>query len=277
MIKKILFFALVAILPCLVNGQTQLLSDTSLEATGVGGSDWATTSLNFGTVLCDAVCGVCGGPCAPHSGTWYAWFGGAGPAVAEEGTLTQSFNVITAGTGALNFWLMLPITGVPSDSLSAFLDGNMVWFKLGDDSVGYGNAYALVTIPLGAVAAGIHTIDWRGIESGTAATVFNVLIDDITVTVDAGTGISDYDFENGVTLYTNFEDHILNCAFDFTERTDLIIRINDMLGREVRSGKMQNVKKDYITFNTYGLTDGIYNVTFIKKGMVFTKQILIQE
>jgi hypothetical protein len=277
MIKKLLFFAIMAILPSLSNGQTQVLVDTSLEATGAGSSDWASTSTNFPTVLCDITnCGICGGPCGPHSGTYFAWFGGVGP-TGEQGTLTQSFNVTTAGIGSLNFWLILPLTGVSADSLSAFLDGNLVWFKLGDDSVGFGTAYAPVTVSLGNISTGIHTLEFSGIETGAAATVFNILIDDITITVDAGNGISDYDFENGVTLYTNYQDHILNCAFDFTERTDLIIRINDMLGREVRTGKMQNVKKDYITFNTYGLTGGIYNVTFIKKGMVFTKQILIQE
>ena len=90
MIKRLLFFAFMAILPCLSNGQTQVLADTSLEVTGAGGSDWASSSTNFGTVLCDVVsCGTCGGACGPHSGTYFTWFGGVSPVAFEEGTITQ--------------------------------------------------------------------------------------------------------------------------------------------------------------------------------------------
>jgi hypothetical protein len=278
MIKKLLFIALLATIPVLSNAQTQVLVDTSLEATGGGSSDWASTSVAFTTVLCSvADCGICGGPCAPHSGTYYAWFGGNGPITGEEGTLTQAFNVTATGNATLNFWLMLPITGIADDSLSAFIDGAMVWFKLGDDSAGFGTTYAPVSVQLGSLAAGIHTLEFRGIETGNASTVFNILVDDITISVDDGTGIADYDFENGVTLYANHQEHILNCAFDLPRATDLTVRISDMLGREKNITHMRNVKKDYVTFNTYGLADGVYNVTFIKKDMVFTKRVFIQQ
>ena len=273
MIKRLLTLALLGALPIFVNAQTQVLADTSMEVTGAGGADWSSTSTNFGTVLCDQPsCGVCGGPCAPHSGTWYAWFGGAGG--PEVGTLSQTFNVSSAGIATLNFWLMIPAAGLVDDSLSAFLDGNLVWFKLGNDSVGFETSYALVTDSLGSITAGSHTLDWSGLETGVRC---NFLVDDITINVDAGDGVSDFDFENGVTVYTNYSEHLLNCAFNFQQASDLVIQVTDQLGRTVRSSKLNNVKENYITFNTMGLSNGIYNITFIKEGSVFTKRIFIQE
>src|SRR5690349_20389229 len=115
-----------------VNAQVQALADTSLEASGVGGSDWTSTSTNFGTAFCSvASCGTCSGPCVPRSGTWYVWFGGAG--VAEMGTLSQSFTLANAGNSALSFWLKIPNAGDVADSVAMSIDGTTKWYKLGND------------------------------------------------------------------------------------------------------------------------------------------------
>lgn len=273
--KFLLSLSMFAGLAFYASAQTQMLADTSMEVTGGGGSDWSSTSTNFGTVLCDANCGTCGGPCAPRSGSWYAWFGGAG--AAEVGTLTQTFNVATAGGGSLSFWLMLPNFGAAVDSLSLTLDGTLIWSKLGTDSAGFESTYKKVTVPVGSVSAGSHTLSWRGVESGTGAGTFNILVDDISLVVGGSAGISEFDFTNGVTVYTNNEAHILNLAFNFMEATDLGIQISDMSGRVLRTTQLEDIKNDHITYNTYGFATGVYNVTISKPGYAFSKKVYIQE
>lgn len=247
-----------------IHSQTQALADSSLEVTGSGGTDWASTSTNFTTVLCDAAgCGTCGGPCAPHSGTWFAWFGGAG--ISELGTLTQTFNVASGANGTLNFWLMMPNAGNSSDSISATLDGSPIWFKLGDDSAGFESAYAEVSMSLGMVTTGSHTLAFRGNESGTAAGTFNTLIDDITITIGGGSAATETNMlDEGIKMVNNVTDHTLNMYFNFTEAMDLTISIIDMNGKILTMENFSQMLDGSYTFNTSELSSGIYSVYFRK-------------
>lgn len=271
---------LLSILACIgaftfVNAQTQVLDDTDLELSGAGGTQWASTSSNFGSVICStANCGSCGGPCTPNSGSFYAWFGGAG--VSEKGTLSQSFSVGTAGGATLSFFLKIPNAGATSDSISAELDGANIWFKLGDDTTGFENSYAEVSVSIPSIAAGSHTLNFRGNETGTAGGTYNVLIDDITLSVFNNAGVSDLDFENGITTYVGYEQEQLTLILNFAEATDMVITITDMSGRTVDVKREKNVTNNSITYDTYAWATGVYNITFIKGANVITKKVLLK-
>src|SRR5690606_1907482 len=85
----------------------QLLLDTSFEASGSGSGPWTSTSTNFGSGWCTAdSCGTGGGTAGAHTGSVWAWLGGAGGAV-ETTTASQSV-VIPAGSDRhLNYWLWI--------------------------------------------------------------------------------------------------------------------------------------------------------------------------
>jgi hypothetical protein len=243
--------------------QTQALADTSLELSGAGGTQWTSTSTNFMTVLCDVSgCGNCGGPCAPHTGTYFAWFGGAGG--AEIGTLSQTFNVASGASGNLHFWLMVPNGGVAVDSISATLDGNQVWFKLGDDTAGFESTYKAVSVSLGMVTTGSHTLAFRGNETGTAGASYNTLIDDITVTTGGTSSTETHMLDEGIRMVNDVNNHSLNMFFNFTEAMDLNISIIDMNGRIVDLKEFKNLQDGDYTFNTSELSSGVYSVYFRK-------------
>lgn len=247
----------------LATAQTQVLADTSLEASGAGGTQWTSTSTNFGTVLCDANCGTCGGPCAPHTGSWYAWFGGAGG--AEIGTLTQTFNVPTAGAGTLHFYLEIPNYGAGIDSINVALDGTEVWFKLGTDSTGFESAYAPVSVNLGTVSSGSHTLVWRGIESGTGTGTYNALVDDITIQIGGTAGTEMNMLDEGIRMVNNSVEQNLYLYFNFAEATDLSISILDMSGRIVKMEDFKQLMSSEYIFNTSGLSNGVYSI-YLRKG-----------
>lgn len=275
--KKLLLSMFAALSFAGMNAQTQVLADTSLEVSGGGGTDWASTSTNFGTVLCDAAsCGTCGGPCAPATGTWYAWFGGAGGA-DEIGTLTQSFTTASAGAAIVRFMYYLPITsGVTADSTTMSVDGNQLWFSTGVDSVQYGSAYTPVVTTIPALAAGAHDIEFYGHETGTGTNAYNSLIDDITLWVGGAIGYTEYDLTEGVAITVNNPDHFVNIAFNLPTAMDMNIAITDMSGRVVASQDMKQVTNNYVNFNTMNYAAGVYNIVISNGFSTNVHKLVIQ-
>lgn len=260
--KKTLLVIFACLSLTFVSAQTQVLADTSLELIGAGtGTDWASTSTNFPSVMCDAAsCGTCGGPCVPATGTWYAWFGGAGGPL-EEGTLDQAFTVATAGAGLLRFQYALAIpSGVTADTMTLDFDGTQVWGTSGIDSTIYGTTYQTVLVPMAAVTAGAHTISFYGRETGTGTSAFNALVDDITFIVGGAIGYTEYDFTENVTISTNNPNHELNLAFNLPQARDMQISVMDMTGRVVAAQNMTGVTTNYVTFNTMDYAAGVYSV-----------------
>jgi hypothetical protein len=273
--KKLLLSMFTALSFAGLNAQTQVLADTSLEVTGGGGTDWASTSTNFMTVLCDANCGNCGGPCAPATGSWYAWFGGAG--TSETGTLTQSFNTSTAGAAVLRFqYFLAAASGTTSDSTTVSIDGNMLWNSTGVDSVQYGAGYSAVTLPITNLASGAHSIDFYGNETGSGTNTYNSLVDDITLWVGGAIGYTEYDLSEGVAITVNNPDHFVNIAFTLPTAMDMNISITDMSGRVVASQDMKQVTNNYVNFNTMNYAAGVYNIVISNGFTTNVHKLVIQ-
>ncbi|MCU0432614.1 MAG: T9SS type A sorting domain-containing protein [Bacteroidia bacterium] len=254
----------------------QILADTSIELSGSGSStDWTSTSTNFMTVFCDAGCGNCNGPCAPASGSWYAWFGGSG--ILEVGTLTQTFTIPSAGPAVLRFLYYLPTNGgVVDDSLMVDIDGNVLWATSSFDSAQYNSAYTAVTITIPALTAGSHVLNFSSVESGNGASATNMLVDDITLLHGTGVGLTEILFDEGITISQNPVMNALNVAFNLPRPTNLQVMITDMSGRVVNTANLNGVTSSYVTFNTLNLSNGIYNVTINDGKSAITRKVLIQ-
>jgi Secretion system C-terminal sorting domain len=254
--KKFLLLVLSACSSLALSAQTQVLSDVSIEGAG-----WTSTSTNFGSVICDAGCGTCGGPCSANTGSFYAWFGGAG-GVGEFGTLSQSFNVANAGVGALQFYLKTPIVpGVLGDSLIVKIDGASVFVATPADSNTYKAAYIQVNVPLGNITAGAHTIDFSGEENEGVTN--NVLVDDISVFVGS-LNTQEFLLDEYIAITQNMMNQEVVVETSFPEASDLTMVVYDANGKQIYSKSLENVSKEKVSISTSDLNAGVYMIDFRK-------------
>jgi len=138
---------------------------------------WEESSTNFGTPLCTVdTCGK-GGGTGPHSGAWWAWFGGMD--AGEVGSVEQSV-IIPAGTSAtLTFYLEINAADT-TGYMRVYLDETLLFQATQADAASYGT-YKLVTLDVSAYADGAaHVILFD--SSIDAGGVTNFFIDDICLT-----------------------------------------------------------------------------------------------
>jgi uncharacterized repeat protein (TIGR01451 family) len=156
---------------------TEAVQDGDFED-GSPSTFWIEQSTNFGTPLCTiAGCGQ-GTGTGPHSGDWWAWFGGI--AAPEVGSMTQN-DIVIPENSVLSFWFEAPVCANTTDFVRIQIDGTTVWEATGAhpecNSVGYVN----ITADISAFAdGGIHdlviTSTISGVPSGT-----NFFIDDVSI------------------------------------------------------------------------------------------------
>lgn len=256
--KKILHVLLFTALGFSAKAQTEVLSDNSIETAAT----WSSTSTNFGSVLCtNATCGSCNGGCGPHTGTQYAWFGGAGGA-SEVGTLSQTFNVTTAGIAVLNFYLKTPIVpGVLGDSLIVSIDGNTVFVATPADSNMYKSAYTQVVLPLGNMTAGSHTIVFQGEENEGEG--FNQLVDDVSIQIGS-VNVDELFLDEYITMSQNMANNEIVVVTNFPEAVDLTILIYDQAGKQVYAEAVSNASTNTLSISTANLSAGAYVIDFSK-------------
>lgn len=146
--------------------------DGGFEA-GLFSGNWAESSTNFGTPLCDGACGF-GGGTGPNTGSFWAWFGGI-PAF-EEGAVEQLVTIpVTATT--IDFFLEIPAaSNNGTDFMEVTIDGSQIYLALESDGPYVG--YLPVSVPLGAFAdGGSHSVEFHSIC--TALT--NFFVDDVSI------------------------------------------------------------------------------------------------
>lgn len=269
--KHFLLFIFSSIFLTSISAQTQILADTSLEASGPNNSPWSSTSTNFGSSFCDAAaCGNCGGPCVPNSGSWYAWFGGTSS--AEIGTITQGFNATTAGSGTLTYFMKVPLKGSIGDTLSIIMDGTAMSKINTVDSIGN---YQQMTLNIGSVAAGSHNLTFR-FEKQASADVVNVLIDDIRLEIGSTVGMEEIDFSNGIQISNNIETGKILVAYNFNEIQHLRLTTMDVSGKIVYSNLYQDQITNEHAIETNGWAKGIYHVTLTSdKGLTKTSKVVV--
>lgn len=165
-----LFLSMSAFLPVMAQN---LIADPGFEA-GTPNPSWVESSTNFGTPLCTiGSCGT-GLGTGPHTGSWWAWFGGI--SAYEAGEMSQSL-VIPNGTANLSFWLEIPVSsGNGSDYLTVEIDGNTIATFL-ESTPGY-LTYTQVTLDVSAYADGnSHNVKFYSEIFGPTTT--NFFVDDV--------------------------------------------------------------------------------------------------
>ncbi|MBN8726904.1 MAG: hypothetical protein J0H15_04280, partial [Xanthomonadales bacterium] len=147
---------------------------------------WDTDSLNFGTVLCDSSCSN-SPENAPHSGSWWAWFGGIDS--FETGMVSQQVT-IPSGGATLKFWVRVPFSsGLAADFLKASVDGTEVWRVTADAAGAYQAAYQQVTVDVSAFAdGGTHTVRFDSTVVGGGSETSNFMLDDVSLETGTGGG-----------------------------------------------------------------------------------------
>lgn len=153
------------------------VQDGSFEA-GTPNPFWAESSTNFGTPLCTAgTCGM-GGGTGPHSGNWWAWFGGI--VAYEEGAVSQNV-IIPPGTTTMTWWQECPVTsGAAADYMEVNIDGTQEYVILGNDASCGVVGYVQQSLDISAYAdGGSHSIEFHSEIFGTAVT--NFFVDDVSI------------------------------------------------------------------------------------------------
>lgn len=267
--KQVLLFLFAGALS--MHTSAQVLTDPSLEASGPANTPWSSTSSNFGTSFCDASgCGTCGGPCVPNTGAWYAWFGGT--TNAETGTIAQTFNATTPGTGVLTYFLKVPMKGSIGDTLSVIMDGTALSKTATVDSIG---AYQQVTLNVGTVPMGSHNLTIR-FQKQAGASVVNVLVDDIQLTIGGPVGIEEIDFSNGIQISNNIESGEITVAYNFNQNQNVRLSVTDITGKVVYDGQFSNQQANQHSINSNDWSSGLYNITLTSdKGLVKTKKVVV--
>ena len=159
-----------------------IVADPSFEA-GTPNPFWSEASTNFGTPLCDpGSCGL-GGGSGPHTGNWWAWFGGI--TIYEEGSVAQNVT-LPNGSATLSFWLEVPVAcNNPTDYLEVLVDSTQVFLVDGTSPLCGVVGYSLQTVDLSAYAdGGSHALEFHSEIFGGAA-VTNFFVDDVAIEVTA--------------------------------------------------------------------------------------------
>lgn len=272
--KKILQFKALAIALCLGMNVNAQVIDGSFEA-GPGAGPWVEASTNFGTPLCsDASCGNGGGPCVPRTGTFYAWYGGAGGAL-ETASVEQSLTIPNGTSGSLTLWVKIANAGpgVAGDKLDVSVDGSVLASVTALDSVAYAD-YAQLTVNVSSLTDGnAHTVRIEGFQSTTA--VFNILVDDVELSVDGVTvSILEEFMEPKFKVFPNPATDVINLTFG-EMNGDALVSVIALDGTVVSQEMISGVFNKNFAFSTENMENGVYIVEVSNEGTVTTERIVV--
>jgi hypothetical protein len=83
-------------------------------------------------------------------------------------------------------------------------------------------------------------------------------------------------FDENIVIYANYQQSSLHIGFGFPKAMDTDIRVTDVTGKIVASQKLEQVQNNYIDFNTFEFTPGVYSVTIQTAMGSVTKNLVIQ-
>ncbi len=256
------------------SAQAQMV-DPSFEAGAFGGV-WEEASTNYGTPLCDAGCGTCGGGCVAYSGAWYAWFGGAG--AVETGVLNQTFTIPSGNAGVLTFWFKIPTegAGIEADWCNVKIDGNIIWSANGTQAAEYAE-YTQITLDVSQFADGAaHDFALEGYQTTAVST--NFLMDAFSLSVDGteATNINEMlNHEGMVDVYPNPASDLINLQFGLSAEGVATVTIYNVAGQIVIQESLSNINNALYTLDTSVLDAGMYVVSVENGTERFQERVLV--
>jgi hypothetical protein len=160
------------------------VQDPGFEA-GPDWANWIQSSTNYVNPITDAASSCSGGSwCSPHSGTYWAWFGGTEINGVQDSIIQDV--TIPEGLTTLSFWLEIPqCASYGIDNLKVLIDGDMMFQVLRTDPTCDSSSYTQRNIYITDYAnGGTHTIEFRSETYGLGPVgdrITNFFVDDIEI------------------------------------------------------------------------------------------------
>ncbi|MEN9640460.1 MAG: hypothetical protein RLZZ262_2329 [Bacteroidota bacterium] len=268
------YFTLLAMMVLALTTNAQLL-DPSFEG-GTDASGWAQASTNFGTPLCtEALCGNCGGNCIAYEGDWYAWFGGTGAGVDEEGVVSQVLTIPNGTSASLSFWCVIgaSVDSSAMEYVDVYIDGQILW-SLRADMLNY-YTYTQKTIDISAFTDGqSHTLGLAGYSQGGTSIIFDAF--NLTVDGNAQVGINEFiNNEQAISFYPNPANEKFNVRFNSSMEGTAQVTVTDITGKVVNTATLSNINFSTFELNTAAYESGFYTITIENNGQLFTNRFAV--
>ena len=168
--------------------QVVIVPDPGFEG-GTPNRYWREASINFGSVICDVVSCGSGGGTGPHTGNFWAWFGGI-PAFEESHLSTQV--TIPVGATALTFYLEQIFCDSNNDFLEVLIDDTRVFYTDGGSSLCENEGYVLQNADIGMFADDQeHTLEFHAMTFATNGRRSNFFVDDLQIGEPSATDCTD--------------------------------------------------------------------------------------
>ncbi len=243
---------------------------------GAVATAWTQFSTNFGTPLCDAVCGDCGGGCAPQNGAWYAWFGGANPGTEEIGALSQTLNIPTGTAAFLTFYVKVGNAGDSSqaETLDVLMDANIL-FSIDASMAEFYDNYLPIFIDISAYANGAnHDLSIGGFSMQGSS----ILIDSFSLIVDG----QQLDVQNEmlnrempISFYPNPANAEFTMRFNNNMVGTAVVRVFDMSSKLVSAETLTQIYNGTYVMNTTSFENGVYSVVVENNGQIITSRFVV--
>ncbi|HEX5003030.1 MAG TPA: T9SS type A sorting domain-containing protein [Bacteroidia bacterium] len=264
--------------PVTVQGCPDVVTDGSFENVS-GGSTWTVSSTNFNTPICDISCGL-GSGTGPHSGSFWAWFGGAnGPAPGffEEGVASQVMT-IPVGTATLNFYLEQVVCDGPDDFLKIAIDQDTVFSTDGSSALCGQFGYSLQSVNIDTYADGMnHTLTFFSRTYSLNGGVSNFFVDDVEIVACPPIGFAENDLASHIGIKPNPANDYFELTFNNIELLNAQVTVTDITGRTVLSNRLNNIHNTFTSrVDISGLSNGLYLINIQSGNQSITRKLIVQ-
>ncbi|MGP8215012.1 MAG: thiol protease/hemagglutinin PrtT [Bacteroidia bacterium] len=121
------------------------------------------------------------------------------------------------------------------------------------------------------VAAPYSLNGWNPVNSVWGLNISHAIWVDICAPLDA----YDYDLEEGIKLYPNPTNGIVNAEVSLEQASDIHVEVYNMLGQLVQQAHWDNVLNSTYTLDLSGQSNGMYFVKIISDKSTITKKIML--
>jgi len=261
-----------------VQGCPDIVTDGSFENVA-GGGTWTVFSTNFNTPICDINCGT-GSGTGPHTGAFWAWFGGASgtvPGFFEEGSASQVMT-IPVGTATLNFFLEQVVCDSPDDFLKVAIDQDTVFSTDGSSALCGQFGYSLQSVNIDTYADGMnHTLTFFSRTYSTNGGVSNFFVDDVEITACPPIGFAENDFASHIGNRPNPAKDYFELNFNNIELTTVMVTVSDITGRTVLINTLNNIHNTFTSrVDISSLSKGLYMINIQSGNQSITRKLIVQ-